>query len=325
MITYDRLVEIIRGKLIDHSMDVSYESLSEEIFGEGNCFNETEVRKRMYGMKRMLEVIQNSGLGDGMPHAANRILAISDFHVPFNLPVSRFEKYAGVVDTLVLNGDIEDCQSVSKFPKMYRVDFVDEMLATRELLMELIDTIRPKKVVITMGNHEKRLGRYLSDALNPDLMSIMPSTPMDLILRDGFRKHDRINRSSTWYDPLMQVYDSKVDIVYTGDWHIKVGKTIFCHPMAYMSGILKTTEKAVNFFLRGDDRDFDCICMGHTHRLGSYVQGGITMYEQGCWCDLSKLDYADGRLAMPAQNGYVYMVQDADGNLIHDQTKLVSC
>lgn len=37
-------------------MDDSFESLSEEIFGEGNAFSATEVRKRLYGMKRMMEV-----------------------------------------------------------------------------------------------------------------------------------------------------------------------------------------------------------------------------------------------------------------------------
>lgn len=45
------------GKLVDRTIDDDYEELSERLFGEGNCFNSSEVRKRMYGMKAMIDVI----------------------------------------------------------------------------------------------------------------------------------------------------------------------------------------------------------------------------------------------------------------------------
>lgn len=61
MITYERLRELVIGKLVDHTVDDSFEDLSEEIFGEGNAFCSSEVRKRMYGMQRLLEVIDNDG------------------------------------------------------------------------------------------------------------------------------------------------------------------------------------------------------------------------------------------------------------------------
>lgn len=56
MISSKRLREIVNGKLVDHTIDTPFEDLSEEIFGEGNAFSSTEVRKRLYGMKRMMEV-----------------------------------------------------------------------------------------------------------------------------------------------------------------------------------------------------------------------------------------------------------------------------
>ena len=59
---------------------------------------------------------------------SNRILAISDLHIPFNLPVDLFKDYKGKVDTIVLNGDIQDCMSCSKFSKMYRFDINKEMV-----------------------------------------------------------------------------------------------------------------------------------------------------------------------------------------------------
>lgn len=40
------------------TLDEDYEDLSEKLFGEGNCFNSSEVRKRMYGMKTVIEAVE---------------------------------------------------------------------------------------------------------------------------------------------------------------------------------------------------------------------------------------------------------------------------
>ena len=52
---------IVVGKLIDRTLDDDYEELSERLFGEGNSFNSSEVRKRMYGMKAIIEAIERDG------------------------------------------------------------------------------------------------------------------------------------------------------------------------------------------------------------------------------------------------------------------------
>ena len=53
--------DIVIGKLVDRTIDDDYEELSERLFGEGNCFNSSEVRKRMYGMKALIEAIERDG------------------------------------------------------------------------------------------------------------------------------------------------------------------------------------------------------------------------------------------------------------------------
>lgn len=53
--------DIVLGKLVDRTIDDDYEELSERLFGEGNCFNASEVRKRMYGMKAIIEAIDRDG------------------------------------------------------------------------------------------------------------------------------------------------------------------------------------------------------------------------------------------------------------------------
>lgn len=251
-----------------------------------------------------------------------RILSISDAHVPFNLPIDIFAKYSHKVDVLVFNGDIEDCWSCSKFPRMYRLGFEKEMVLVRQYMIDVINLIRPKHVVVLMGNHEARLGRYLSVNLNEDLLAIMPDSPLDLIVNEGFHVRDRMNKTDTYYSPLVELYkEQNINITFDSSWYTKIGHVIFAHPLSYSSAMLKTTEKAVNYFLRVD-RDFSAICLGHTHKLGSYKQGNILMYEQGCCCDLSKLDYADGKLVLPGQNGFLYLCLDDNGDVIENKTLL---
>lgn len=46
-ITYRAVKELVENKLIYKTNNTPYEELSEYLFGEGNCFNESEVRKRI--------------------------------------------------------------------------------------------------------------------------------------------------------------------------------------------------------------------------------------------------------------------------------------
>ena len=59
---------------------------------------------------------------------ATRVLSISDLHFPFAKPIETFSKYVGRVDILQLNGDIFDCQSISKFSKSYRIPCIEELV-----------------------------------------------------------------------------------------------------------------------------------------------------------------------------------------------------
>lgn len=55
--TYEEIKRIVKDKLINKTEYRSFEDLSEALFGEGNCFNDSEVRKRMYGMNRLIDII----------------------------------------------------------------------------------------------------------------------------------------------------------------------------------------------------------------------------------------------------------------------------
>jgi len=59
---YDFIKRIVYGKMVDKTLDIDYELLSEPIFGEGNCYNSSEVRKRMYGIKYLIDIIDQQNI-----------------------------------------------------------------------------------------------------------------------------------------------------------------------------------------------------------------------------------------------------------------------
>lgn len=316
-ITYKAVKELVENKLIYKTDDTPYEEMSEYLFGEGNCFNESEVRKRMYGMKRLIEIIE-AEKADGV---ANKILSISDLHIPFQLDYTLLGEYRNV-DILQINGDVVDCQALSKFSKQYRISPMDEIIQGRQYLIDLIEYIHPRKVVCNYGNHDKRFAAYFAKNLDSDILELMPDTSIELIFVDGFHHYDKRSKSKVWYEPLCRVFDD-IEIEYIDDWKSKIGKTVFAHPLAYRSGMLATADRAKDYLQDTIKEPFDCVVMAHTHRIGYSKKGYIKLFEQGAFADVKKMDYVDGKLTSPQQSGFAFICQDKEGNLIHDKSRVI--
>lgn len=297
--------------------ELSYEDAADLMNAEsGECKGESAWRKEFAAFNRG-RLYERGVRADGVQV---RILTISDPHVPFHLPVSTFAKYNGMVDILVINGDVADCQAISKFSKSYRVSPMEELILAREYIVELIEVVHPARVIVTYGNHDLRFQSYMSKSLDTDILELMPKTSLELILVDGFTHYNKRHGTKTKYDALADVLPD-VEIEYTDNWYVQIGSTIFCHPLAFSSSMMKTSQRAVDFF-RNEGFVFDSLVMAHTHRVGSYLVGNTMMYEQGCCCDTRQLSYADGRLTPSQKEGYIYLCQDADGKLIRDSVKI---
>lgn len=314
-------LELLKARLEPES-DVEWQDvvdLRAHHFGEVE--NRDTVRKGGLLIRDFLEAGWELNPPSKFGTVATRILSISDLHVPFQLPISTFENYVGMVDILQINGDVGDCQAISKFSKVYRVSPMEELIETRKYLIELIDFIKPKKVVVTYGNHDLRFQNYFANSLDTDILELMPKTSLELIFEDGFKHYNKRERIKVEYRPLCEVIND-VEIEYTDNWFCQIGKTIFCHPLAFNSGIMKTAENAMSYF-RNEGYTFTSLVMAHTHRVGEYVVGNTTLYEQGCCCDTKQNNYGDGRLTRSQKEGFLFIAQDADGNVIRDKTRLI--
>ena len=313
---YDKIKRIVESKLVDR-IDKDYTELSEEAFGK--AYSSDVARRMFYGAKKVIDAIEEDK--GRVNEDETRILCISDMHIPFNRDIKEFFKYKGKVDTLVLNGDIIDNYSMSNFTKMYRLSLVEELIQARELLIELIEEIKPKKVTVVTGNHEIRLGKKIADKIGSDLLDLMPRDALAFLFHTGFNYYDRIKKCKTVYTPIDEEVDCEVN--YVGNFWTKEGKTIFVHPQAFRGTTLGTVGKAYDYFTAIGE-DFQSIIMAHTHKLGMYVMNDKYLYEQGTCANLNHMDYQDLKLPKSSQvNGYMYIIQDKDGNLIYDKTKLI--
>ena len=253
---------------------------------------------------------------------ATRILSISDTHVPFELPLEKLSAYRNRVDILQLNGDICDCQAISRFNKVYRISPMEEIINARKYIIDMIEYLQPKKVVITYGNHDLRFQNYIAKNVDSEILELMPKTSLELIFVDGFNHYNKREGTKIWYEPIQNVFPN-VEIDYTDKWWVQIGDTIFAHPSAFSSGVLKTAEKAMYFF-RNEGLIFKELVMAHTHRVGEYYIGNTRIIEQGAFCDVTKNNYTDGQLYNSQKEGFVYLCQDVCGSTLRDKTELIA-
>lgn len=283
----------------------------------GNFGSGEYLRKLAYGIYAYTDYLN----GNEGKHVASRILCISDIHIPFNLPIDTYEKYKGNIDVLILNGDVIDMQGISKFPKLYRVSPMEEIIQGRSYIISLIEYLKPKTVIGINGNHEIRFGNYLAKNLDTDVLELMPNSPIELIFMDGFNWYNKREKSKTKYPPLTEVFPD-INFIYPDDWKYQVGDTIFCHPLAFSSQPLKTGQKAYNWFLENGYL-FENMIVAHTHKVGHYVISNKKIYESGCCADIKKNNYSDGKLTTTQSCGYVYLEQNVKGSTIDIKQELI--
>jgi len=95
-----------------------------------------------------------------------KTLIISDIHIPYHsstaldcaFNIARQER----VEQVIINGDLIDCESLSRYDKRYdTVDFAREIDETKYFLQELRKTFRRARIIYKAGNHEERLETYI--------------------------------------------------------------------------------------------------------------------------------------------------------------------
>ncbi|RPK19999.1 metallophosphoesterase [Paenibacillus xylanexedens] len=235
-----------------------------------------------------------------------KILYLSDLHVPFTMydAVTSIVNEHRDADIVVINGDLLDLFAVSKFAKDKEVAMRRELSEGRELV-EFIAK-RFKDVVITEGNHERRLKSFIKAVIPTDLQFLFPQDILQILVNGEVLGKQKL---------------ANVHVV--GSWWVKLFDTIFAHPDNYTNANLKTVQNTSEYFSIIENVWHRACVIGHTHRAGSIVSGEVLLMETGCLC--YDMDYHHGSKFSRTKWTRAYSVINIDeqSNIIFNESKVV--
>ncbi len=195
---------------------------------------------------------------------ADRLVLCSDLQIPFHdrelladmLRVARRDR----CDTLVLAGDLVECQALSKWDRTTpAIDWEKETDTASAVLYEFSQTF--EHVYLIPGNHEYRLLKTLQGQL--DWQSVMAGWEIWDILADGGR-------------PTVD----NIPVIYLGDW------ALICHPGNYSRVPGNVAAALASIHQRS-------VFAGHEHSMSLRldVSGRHLCVGLGCMCQAHLMDY----------------------------------
>lgn len=248
-----------------------------------------------------------------------RIVIASDFHAPFHDVEAVAEMLARTegYDQLIINGDLQDSYSVSRFTKHESVPWEREVAAVDALLSKF--AAQYPDVLIVEGNHDRpRFEKVLRTSLPLEIVHVVEyltggefSTIRALAKRKGYGN--------------IRFAETKVGRFHLG-WFAQQGDLIVCHAEKF-SRVPGSALRSIEEWL-SDRHDtlglapWKVLVQAHTHQLGAFpwrshqylIEGGAMCAIHGYQLD-AKLGGRDQRL------GFVTLTQH-DGVTDFDSIKV---
>lgn len=230
------------------------------------------------------------------------IMFINDIHAPFERKdlLQIISKHANEITTLVIGGDLMDCESISSFSKINRMTLLQELIYTYKLLNKIRKILnKGQNIVLINGNHEERLKTLVCKMQEKDLQKFINPNILEMLV-DGFTVYE---------DNKKKHYKGIEGIKYIPHWYANIDdKIIISHPKDFSQVDGKMCEKVSEHFLNKHEK-FEVCVFAHTHKYSQMKvsrRQGIFVVENGCLC--SPHDYADcGKLGYTPQD-YCYTI-----------------
>ena len=193
------------------------------------------------------------------------ILVLSDIHIPFHnkRALNIALQYAGECDTILLNGDIIDFYSLSRYIKNPdKTHLNHEILITVEFL-EMLRSNFKGEIIFKIGNHEDRLTSYIFNKA-PELYNVEVMTLKQLL------KLNELNIELVDSNQIMKV--SSLFILHGHEIYAGAGMV----------------NIARSYFMKANEN----ILFGHRHQTQDYFGKSIDgklkgSFAVGCLSDLN--------------------------------------
>ncbi|MCM8827549.1 MAG: metallophosphoesterase [Candidatus Omnitrophica bacterium] len=194
-----------------------------------------------------------------------KVLLLNDIHIPYHdkksleLAVNKFDK----IDIVILNGDIIDCYSLSKFERDPRRRFFkDELETAKKFLSYLRNKFKKSRIIYKFGNHEERFQRFIYYTA-PELVGV----------------------NEIYLENLLELNNFGIEM-YNNKEPIKLGHLYVLHGHEY-KGYNNLVSPARGIFLKTKSNTV----IGHYHISSTFQDTSIsgkftTCWSVGCLCDL---------------------------------------
>jgi predicted phosphodiesterase len=227
-----------------------------------------EEKKSSNGWNKLPESDYKEQLPFIMPKGNNRILILSDIHLPYHdvdaLSIALEWAYDHNPNAIILNGDTMDMYQASRFIKDRRLrDLSGEIDMTRDFLRQLRDEF-DCPIYFKIGNHEARWENYLK-TVAPELLGIA-DFELKSILRFGELG-------------VTEIKDKQI---------IKAGNLNIMHGHEFGQSVFSPVNVARGLYVRAKANAI----IGHHHATSEHsekdLQGNVvTTWSMGSLCGLS--------------------------------------
>lgn len=279
--------------------EIEWEDIGELL---GKDQNPDHIRKTSYGYLERIEDEKDLKQFD------KSIMIINDIHCPYEREdvLENIRKHANEIKTLVIGGDLMDCESISSFPKINRLTLVEELIYTYNFVKKIRKILdNEQQIIMINGNHEERLKMQICKMHEKELQKFINPNILEMLV-DGF----------TIYEEDKKVkYKGIENLIFIPHWYVNIdNKIIVCHPKDFSQVDGKMCEKVSEHFLNKGEK-FETIVFAHTHKYSQMIvsrRQGTFVVENGCLC--KPHDYADcGKLSYTPQD-YCYTTINYNNN-----------
>lgn len=253
-------------------------------------------------------------------------LVISDIHSPFYRSdlIARIVHQYGIngatpCKRLVINADLFDCYSISRFMATRNVNIVDEFLSTISLVALL--SVNFPEIILTSGNHEQRVFSYfMNHGIGIDKMFLVNYDWIKYV--QSLFKNIKIGKNilgNTKVGKHEQSHCFAIGDCAVGHFEISGGTPLVA---------AKKVEEWINKWRVYVPELAKCklILQSHTHNLSrAEIYGGdVSIGETGCMCEIQEYAVKPDAKYGPSVNGW-WEVYQTNGVTDRNKSKYIIC
>lgn len=234
------------------------------------------------------------------------ILVFGDAHIPWHDEKALAKILSLKADEVVINGDILDCYSASRFTKEYTNVLLKEEIAQGRVYLEALAERFPV-IKLIEGNHDARYRKVIQQFL-PYLVDVLPYSITEILSKD-------MPNVTPVSNTIKGTSSSIPDTESRSDHWYCVGDAVIGHWEFFSQIQGRAAEKAFSWISKWKEffqfeKDPKVLIQGHTHRFSrTELPGMTTLYEGGCVCKPQAYQLRANGYGVPPQVGYILLNQ----------------